>query len=66
VKIGDRIVCLLADADAYPTVTGWSDETIGGVVYRNFTVSGDSPWWVDQSFVSFELGKTALVVASID
>ena len=64
VKVGDRIVCLLSDADAYPEVTGWSDHEYKTTytTYRTFTVTGDVPWWVDDSFTSFDLARQALIV----
>lgn len=52
VRVGDRLVCSLSDAIAYPTVTGWSDRVLSKgeryeTTHRTFTVSGDVPWWVD-------------------
>lgn len=58
VRIGDRLACLLSDAQAFPTVTGWTDKTLdlsshglGVIVHRVFTVRG-APWWVDDLMVT--------------
>ena len=67
VRTGDRIACLLSDARAYPTVTGWSDKTIdlsahglGVHVHRTFTVRR-APWWAED-MTTFNLdGKTLIV-----
>ena len=64
VRVGDRIVCLLSDADAYPTVAGWDDITgaATGTVYRQFRVTGDRPWWVeDVDLSSTRPGKVLIV-----
>lgn len=49
VRVGDRIACLLSDAEAYLVVTGWSDrELLVGTslacTHRTFTVKS-APWW---------------------
>lgn len=51
VRIGDRLCMWLSDASAYPTVTGWADETWGSnsdreARFRVFTVRSE-PWWAD-------------------
>jgi hypothetical protein len=53
VQVGDRICVWLSDGVAYPTVTGWSDRELnlgylGHPVHREFTVTGDVPWWLSQ------------------
>jgi len=70
VKVGDRIACLLSDAHAYPTVTGWNDKVIdlsryGLPVskYRIFTVSEDVHWWIDESMRTNDLERETLIVA---
>ena len=51
VREGDKIACLLSDAQAYLRVTGWSDRTLDLTrydlpvyVHRTFTVAY-APWW---------------------
>ncbi|MFZ2527649.1 MAG: hypothetical protein WAX14_08350 [Rhodococcus sp. (in: high G+C Gram-positive bacteria)] len=65
VQVGDRLVCLLADADAYPTVTGWEDITYKTTnsVYRQFEVNGDRPWWVDDGHLAVERPGQAHIVS---
>jgi hypothetical protein len=69
VAIGDRIACLLSNASAYLTVTGWADKTIdltrygcGVYVHRIFTTSY-APWWVaGEDMRTFDLAREALIV----
>jgi hypothetical protein len=49
VQVGDRLCMWLADASAYPTVTGWADRELdlgylGHPVHRMFTLR-DTPHW---------------------
>jgi hypothetical protein len=63
IQPGDRLVCSLSDAAAYPTVAGWHDEYLpaAGVTHRHFAVTGDVPWWVrtdrSQTTGSLETGR---------
>jgi hypothetical protein len=65
VRIGDKIVCTLSDAEAFPTVTGWTDRVLhlggrlGDVTQRTFTVTG-APWWVqsDPMQITGSIGDT--------
>ncbi|MBM4574914.1 hypothetical protein GS896_25445 [Rhodococcus hoagii] len=65
VQVGDRIACLLSDAEAYPTVTGWADGTYTQTdgSYRDFQVSGDRPWWVKDIDLRSDLNGKTLIVA---
>lgn len=68
VRMGDRIACLLSDAQAYYSVTGWSDRTIdltehnlGVSVHRTFTTL-PRVWWAGNDMVTFDLAREALIV----
>lgn len=73
VKVGDRIACLLSDAQAYPTVTGWSDrvlnlsrfEGLKDVTHRTFRVSG-APWWAEDMLTDDLAGKSLIVSRDLD
>ncbi|MEV6419077.1 hypothetical protein [Streptomyces sp. NPDC051662] len=70
VKVGDRLVCLLSDARAYPVITGWSDERLNlsryeglqDVIHRYFDLESGAPWWCDDDQRRSDLaGKTLIV-----
>jgi hypothetical protein len=70
VRVGDRLACLLSDAHAFPAVTGWTDRVLDlaphslpSVTHRTFQVSGDTPWWVDESMCTNNLANQTLIVA---
>ncbi len=68
VQVGDQLVCLLADAQAYPTIEGWEDGEYRTTerAYRDFQVSGDVPWWVSADptgFLRASRPGQALIVA---
>ncbi|ULD39020.1 hypothetical protein [Rhodococcus qingshengii] len=68
VKVGEHLVCLLADAQAYPTIEGWEDGEYrtSERAYRDFQVSGDVPWWVSSDptvFLRASLPGQALIAA---
>lgn len=65
VEVGDQLVFLIADSDAYPTVEGWEDgsyrQSVG--TYRDFLVGGDLPWWVTDDFLRSSRSGEVLIVA---
>ncbi|MGW3426307.1 hypothetical protein [Streptomyces phaeochromogenes] len=68
VQVGDKIACLLSDARAYPSVTGWTDRVLElskqglkDVTHRTFQVSG-APWWAED-MTTFDLSGQALIVS---
>lgn len=67
VRVGDKLCCWLSDGSAYPTVTGWTDRELSNVpskpVQRTFTVTGDTPWWVDELDTTSTLGTSTFILA---
>jgi len=68
VRVGDQIVCMLSDATATVTVTGWTDRELdlrwpghANPVHRTFTYTS-APWWVDKAMMTHGLaGRTHIV-----
>lgn len=67
VKVGDSIVFLLSDAEAYAEVIGWSDSTraphdgLGTSVRRDWNCAG-VPWWAREmlfTYLTFDGSVTA-------
>jgi len=68
IRHGDRLACLLSDAEFYPQVTGWSDRELklsrfglADVTHRTFAVRS-APWWVDDAMRTVDLAGQALIV----
>lgn len=69
VKVGDKLACLLSDAEAYPVVTGWTDivlnlsryEGLKDVTHRTFSVP-PTKWWVDHAMLTHDLASQTLIM----
>jgi hypothetical protein len=69
VRVGDRLCCWLADASAYPRVTGWRDREydltvhgLGVAVQREYETVG-GPWWVDVRMTTAGIDRLVYVLA---
>lgn len=70
VRVGDKIACLLSDAEWFPEVNGWHDvllplsryEGLSDVTHRYFSFDAWAPCWVDESFQRHDLASKTLIV----